>query len=157
MSDIWKTPGWMNQSCIIARSFHHWLGRPLLENLPTDLMAQAEQLYHADWVIVSHNSADDPCLNYANQLALQLWEATPEQLIGMPSRLTAEPMHRDERARMLAQTSEKGYFDRYQGIRISTKGKRFLIENAIVWNLLHPDGSPAGQAAAFHQWSPVHE
>ena len=70
-----------------------------------------------------------------------------------PSRLTAEPMHRDERAEMLRRTSRDGYIDDYRGVRISTTGRRFLIERATVWNVLDTAGQPAGQAATFSDWS----
>ena len=103
-------------------------------------------------MIVSHDTSEDPKLNYGNRKALELWEARSDQLIGMPSRKTAEPMHRDERAKMLAETGTNGYFKGYQGIRISLTGRRFFIENATIWNLVDKAGDAAGQAATFSEW-----
>ncbi len=73
----------------------------------------------------------------------------------MPSRKTAEPVHRDERARMLELTRQQGYIDDYRGVRISAAGRRFRIERAIVWNLVDATGQPAGQAATFAEWTPL--
>jgi len=105
--------------------------------------------------VVSHGTEADPILNYANAAALALWEMTPAQFMQTPSRLTAEPMHRDERARLLERTRRDGYADDYSGVRISATGKRFRIERAIVWNLTDAVGSHRGQAAMFSDWTPV--
>jgi hypothetical protein len=70
-----------------------------------------------------------------------------------PSRLTAEPVNREERARMLAQAKTHEYISDYRGIRISLSGKRFLVERATVWNIHKPDGTQLGQAATFSDWT----
>lgn len=139
------------QAACILRSFHLLLGRRLIE-CGSDDQDNARRLYEAPLVVVSHNTAEDPCLNYANATALKLWECSMETLLGMPSRRTAEAVHRDERARMLERTSRDGFIDDYQGIRISTSGRRFLIRKAIVWNLTTPAGGYCGQAATFDAW-----
>jgi hypothetical protein len=74
------------------------------------------------------------------------------ELIRTASRLTAEPVHRSERARLLAAVSGKGFIDDYSGIRISKTGRRFVIERATVWNLIDDLGAPYGQAATFSEW-----
>ncbi|MEZ6108412.1 MAG: MEKHLA domain-containing protein [Pirellulaceae bacterium] len=79
----------------------------------TTNLARASTRYLA--VIVAHNRDPDPTFVHANDLACQLWRRT--ELVGMPSRLTAEPMHRDERAQLLARTQAHGFVDDYRGIR----------------------------------------
>jgi len=139
------------QALRIVRSFRHWLGYDLLgPGLPEEDVARA--LFEAPFAQVSHGTEADPVLNYGNRTALGLWEVDFQTLTSMPSRLTAEPMERGERARMLEQVSARGYIDDYAGVRISHSGRRFRIENAIVWNLIEEDGSPAGQAAMFREW-----
>ena len=54
----------------------------------------------------------------------------------------------------MERTRRDGFVDDYQGIRISRTGKRFRIEQAIVWNLVDDQGRHAGQAATFDHWSP---
>ena len=85
--------------------------------------------------------------------AQNLWEMNWQQFTKTPSRLSAEPVNREERARMLQQASTKGYINDYRGVRISSTGKHFLIEKAIVWNLANSEGEYCGQAATFSQWS----
>ncbi|MCO6458790.1 MAG: MEKHLA domain-containing protein [Pirellulaceae bacterium] len=131
--------------------FAQLVGRELLDRdgTPED---QAQRLFEAPFVVVAHDTRPDPILCYGNRAALALWEVDIETLLRMPSRLTAEPLHRDERARLLARTAERGYVDDYQGIRVSRTGRRFRIEQAIVWNLRDTSGQPVGQAATFATW-----
>ena len=114
---------------------------------------QAESLFKSPFVVASHGLQADPILNYGNQTALDLWEMNWEQFTKTPSRLTAEPMNREERGRMLEQARTHGYISDYQGIRISSSGKRFLVEQATVWNIHKLDGTPLGQAATFSDWT----
>ena len=65
------------------------------------------------------------------------------------SRLSAEAPLRDERQALLDRVTRHGFIDDYAGIRISAKGRRFAIRQAIVWNLIAVDGTRHGQAAAF--------
>jgi hypothetical protein len=56
---------------------------------------------------------------------------------------------------MQAQTH--GYISNYNGIRISSTGKRFEIKSAIVWNVLDEEDRKCGQAATFSEWSYIDE
>ena len=114
---------------------------------------QARALFDSPIVVVSHGTEADPILNYGNQTALDLWELSWQQLLTMPSRLTAEPVNRAEREWMLEQARGRGFIDTYRGVRISGTGRRFLVENALIWNVLDACYEPIGQAATFSQWT----
>jgi hypothetical protein len=137
----------------LLKSFHHWTGRSLID---TEKNASPEEkakaLFEAPFIVISHGIEPDPILNYGNREALLLWEMDWERFIRTPSRLTAEPLNREERARLLSRVTEKGFIDDYEGIRISATGKRFRIEKAIVWNLADEDQRYCGQAATFDRW-----
>lgn len=139
---------------LLLDSFARLLGRELVPREGTSA-EQAERLFRAPFVVVSHGTEADPVLNYGNAAALALWEMDWATLSSTPSRLTAEPVHRDERARLLARTRTVGFVDDYSGVRISASGKRFLIERAIVWNLAAAGGVHRGQAATFDHWTPL--
>jgi hypothetical protein len=146
-----KNAFFIEQTKRLLQSFKHWTGRDLLA--PAESSSRlAEQLFHAPFVVVSHGVEDDPLLNYGNQTALALWEMPWEEFTRTPSRLTAEPISREERARLLAEVTQKGFIGNYKGVRISRTGRRFLIEQALVWNLLNERGGYCGQAATFHRW-----
>lgn len=158
--DIWQNPSWILRSLEIGTSYERAVGRPLHPEfgsllLDLSLVDEAnfsQALFDAPFVLVSHGTQSDPILNYGNAAALNLWKMDVETLCQMPSRLTAEPVHRDERADMLARVSRDGFIDDYAGIRIAADGSRFRISQATVWNVQSLDGSPAGQAAMFDQW-----
>jgi hypothetical protein len=146
--------GSASHATLILDSFARIVGRELVARDGTSA-DQAERLFRAPFVVVSHGTEIDPILNYGNAAALALWEMTWEELTSTPSRLTAEPVHRDERARLLARTLKHGFVDDYSGVRIAKSGKRFRIERAIVWYLTDATGSLLGQAATFDHWTPL--
>jgi len=135
----------------LLRSYRHWTERELIERVGS-AKEQADALFTAPFVVISHGGGIDPVLNYGNRAALNLWEMTWEELCRTPSRLTAEPIDQVERARMLADAQARGYIADYRGVRISKGGRRFLVEHALVWNVLMADGTRAGQAATFSHW-----
>jgi hypothetical protein len=149
---IWMRPSIITWSQWLLDSFQHWTGRELSarEGSAAD---QAKRLYMAPFVVLSHGMETDPILNYGNRAALELWETTWEQLTATASRQTAEPANQEERARLLRTVEERGYWDRYRGVRISTSGRRFLVEAATVWNVLDGQGRRVGQAATFSTWT----
>ena len=137
----------------LRRSFHALTGRNLIDPALAPEVA-ADALFHAPFVVLSHNTDPDPLLTYGNQSALELFELTWEELIQMPSRLTAEAPDQAERARLLAQVAARGFIDNYAGVRVSRTGKRFRIEQATVWNLTDERGRFCGQAATFCVFHP---
>ena len=147
-------PALLEHALLLLDSFGQFVGRELVsrQGPPAE---QATRLFHAPFVVVSHGCESDPLLNYGNASALALWDMDWSTFVGTPSRLTAEPMHRDERARLLERTRRDGFVDDYSGVRISRTGKRFRIERAVVWNVIDAAGALHGQAATFDQWTPL--
>jgi len=135
----------------LLRSFRHWTGRDLIDPRLGPAEA-ARALYEAEFVVLSHDTATDPCFNYANLAAQGLFELPWSEIVGMPSRRSAEPMAQEERARLLAEVARKGYTLGYRGVRVSASGCRFLILEATVWNLIDDTGALQGQAACFGEW-----
>ncbi|HLX62554.1 MAG TPA: MEKHLA domain-containing protein [Planctomycetota bacterium] len=132
-------------------SFKKWTGRELIARTG-DPAGDARALFDAPFVIVSHGTQADPILNYGNAAALILWEVDWGRLTAMPSRETAEPMHREEREQFMNKVRRDGFVSGYGGIRISSTGKRFRIEDAVIWNVLDEAGAVVGQAAMFERW-----
>jgi hypothetical protein len=150
--EVWQQPSTITWTQILLNSFSQLLGYELISR-EGNLIEQAQALFFASFVVASHGTQTDPLLNYGNQAALQLWEMSWEELTQTPSRLTAEPINREERQIMLQQAAQQGYIDNYRGVRISSTGKRFLIKQAIIWNLSDSQGKFCGQAATFSDWS----
>lgn len=143
-----------DHAALLQSSYRRLLGRALVP--PSDDPAEtARRLFHAPFAVLSHDGAEDPVLNYVNRYVMALWESDWSSLTAMPSRLTAEPMHRAQRAEFLAATRARGFVEGYSGIRISTTGRRFRIEGATIWTVTGAHGRPAGQAAMFSRHAPV--
>lgn len=149
---IWTRPSIVSWSQLLLDSFRLWMERDLLERSGSPA-EQAQTLFEASFVVVSHGTESEPILNYGNRAALELWEMTWEQLTSTPSGQTAEPENREERARMLALAEEQGYFAGYRGTRVSASGRRFLVMGAVVWNVLDHQSRRIGQAATFSRWT----
>jgi hypothetical protein len=145
---------WQNRAVIqhshrLAESFQHWTGQILIEAPAEDL---ARSLFTAPFALVSHGTEADPIFNYGNQQALDLWELDWQTFTQMPSRYSAAPMEREARSQLLAEAEAKGYISSYRGIRISSTGRQFWIENVILWDVLDENQQRCGQAATFSEW-----
>lgn len=148
----WRSTSWVARTQVILNSFRRWLGRELIERTG-DPLDESRRLYEAPRVVVAHGTQEDPLLDYANAAAVTRWETTLPELLGVPSRLTAEPLARPDRQRLLDETRARGCIENYAGVRISRRGKRFRIEGAVVWNLVDEAGQSVGQAATFDAWT----
>ena len=142
---------WTRQSNALLTSYFTLFGQELISRTYHSRQ-DAEGLFLANFAVMSHGVESDPLLNYANKFALNLWGFDPLILISTPSRLTAEPKAQNERDRILKETQRKGFFKNYEGVRISAKGRRFIISNVTIWNVSGTCGEPLGQAATFRNW-----
>jgi hypothetical protein len=137
---------------LMRKSFRHWMGRDFLDHRMNAAEA-ARYLFDAPFVVLSHDTAKDPLFNYGNRTAMNLYGLDWQTLTNTPSRLSAEPVTQEERDRLLAEVTKRGYIDNYRGARIARGGRRFMIENVIVWNLVDGAGFYRGQAAMFRDWT----
>ena len=136
---------------LIRHSYSRWLQTELILESSSELDF-AKRLFEADFAVVTHNTEADPIFNYANQKALALFEFDWHNFTCLPSRFSAEPVNQSERERLLTEVTKNGYIDHYEGIRLSSTGKRFVIKNAMVWNLIDKHQVYQGQAACFKDW-----
>ena len=136
---------------LLLSSYQRLTGRDLL---PPDqnVVTLARRSFEAPFALLSHGLETDPLFNYANRTALDLFEVDWAALIAMPSRASAEPLKQEERARLMQRVLESGYIDDYSGVRIASSGRRFVIEQATVWNVIDAAGELHGQAATFARW-----
>ena len=147
----WRSAPLLEWAGRLCDSFRHWTGRELV-GADSGAEQRADALFNLPAVVVSHGLEADPLLNYGNRAALRLWELEWRELIGMPSRLTAETPNRDTRTRALQAVERDGFMTDYAGIRISARGRRFRISGAVIWNVIDRHGDRLGQAATFSNW-----
>ena len=134
---------------LILTNYRRLFGRDLVES--RDPARAADALFEAPRAVLSALGpvGSDHRFNYANRTALDLFEYTWDELAGQPSSASAEPVHREERRRLLDEVARRGFITDYSGIRVSKTGRRFRIKQATVFNLLDEKGDYLGQAATF--------
>ena len=140
------------QTRILCASYQHWTGLRLID-AEADSPQAMQLLFSAPFAVASHDTQPDPVFNYANRQALELFGMAWEEITKLPSRYSAEPLARKERARLLQRVERYGYVDDYSGVRIARDGRRFMIQNATVWNLIDENGVRCGQAAMIREWT----
>lgn len=112
-----------------------------------------EWLYDAPVCVLAHDADVDPLFVYANRAAQRRFGYALEEMIGLPSRLSADSEHREGRREAFESLRRMGVITGYRGLRVAKDGRRFWIENATLWNLVDERGRYRGQAAAFTRWT----
>jgi hypothetical protein len=133
----------------LLSSYAAALSEPLVPREVPAAQAAAWLYAEAELALVAHDTQADPCFVYANLAAQRCFERPWAELVGMPSRFSAEAPERAARAAMLERVQRDGYVRDYRGIRIAASGRRFWIEGGIIWNIRRADGALGGQAACF--------
>lgn len=136
-------------SAIILASFRRIVGR-LLVPAGLDEGQAVRWLYEdAPCCVLAHDTAADPRFIYANTAAQRCFEYPWAELAVLPSRLSAEAPNRAERQALLDRVARDGFAEGYSGLRISRSGRRFVIEDVTMWQLIDGQGVLLGQGAMF--------
>jgi hypothetical protein len=136
---------------LLTESYSRLVGKPLVPQ-----GKDASWLHsHAPFAVVAHNTGPDPRFIYANRVAQACFEYSWEEFIGLPSRLSAEAPARAERQALLDAVAKNGFMTGYRGVRVAKSGRRFLIEDGLIWELIDEEGVRHGAAATFSSWSDV--
>jgi hypothetical protein len=133
---------------LLTRSYARLVGSPLVPEGAGPMWLYED----APFAVVAHNTDADPRFIYANKTAQACFEYPWDEFIQLPSRLSAEEPNRFERQRLLDAVTRKGFVTGYSGVRISRGGRRFWIQNGVVWQLMNDIGISFGQAAVFDSW-----
>jgi len=136
---------------LLTDSYARLVGAPLV---PPG--KNADWLYRdAPFVVVAHGTDQDPKFIYANQAAQTCFEYSWQEFMTLPSRLSAEASDRAERQKLLDEVTRNGFLSGYRGLRVAKTGRRFIIEDGVVWELVDRAGLRHGQAATFLSWRDV--
>jgi len=133
---------------LMTESYARLVGVPLVP-----VGKDSRWLYdEASFVVLAHNTAPDPIFVYANKAAQACFEYSWDEFVTLPSRLSAGELERAERQALLDAVAQKGFMTGYQGLRVKKSGKRFWMEDGLVWQLIDEAGEWYGQAATFSKW-----
>lgn len=142
-----RKPFYRQHAIDLQRTYQNLIGKPLLSVDSEPPYTSIVELYNAPFALLSHGIEEDPIFNFGNQQALDIFGYSWEVFTALPSRLSTEPLAREERQQLLDEVTANGYIDNYSGIRIAANGRRFKIIDAVVWNIMNDDGDYIGQAA----------
>lgn len=132
----------------IDESFAKLNGKPLPS--PPDTKDRYKWLTEeAPYSILTHNTDKDPSFIYVNEYALKCFKYSLNEMIGLPSRLSAAEKDREERQRLLNKIEEDGIAYNYNGPRVDKNGKFFQIYDGILWQVTDEDGKRLGTGALF--------
>ena len=133
---------------LLTRSHARLVGSPLVP----EGCGPAWLYEEAPFAVVAHNTDADPQFIYANKTAQVQFEYSWDEFTQLKSRFSAEEPNRFERQRLLESVAQKGFVTGYRGLRISRSGRRFWIQDGVVWQLMNEIGITLGQAAVFRSW-----
>lgn len=136
----------------LVRSYVESTGQPFPIEARVDQSLRA-LLQHAPFGLFAHTADPDPLFVLANNTAAREFGYPPEEMIGMPSRLSAAPgIDQEERARLFRALDRSGCFTGYHGRRVRRDGSVFWISDVTIWNIDGADGHRIGQAALIRSF-----
>lgn len=144
-------PFYIKHAWRLCYSYQRWTGKDLVSNYQT-IKNPAEVIFNAPFALVSHGIEPVPVFNFGNRTALELFEIDWDQFIQLPSKESADQENQEDRASLMARVNVNGYEENCCGVRVTSTGKRFLIEGATVWNIIDEQDIYHGQAAMFARW-----
>ena len=106
----WRKDNYLVYVNYILRSYKHFYGDNLLDLYRNSDIEheEAERLFYFQNPLIAHDIQDEPCLNYANFCALKLWAFNWDEMMGMPSHLTAPDSESNARNLILSHVDKHG-------------------------------------------------
>jgi hypothetical protein len=134
---------------LLADSYARWLNQPLVDPALPDEQAARWLYAEAPFGLLAHDTRADPLFMYGNRAAQACFEYSWDELLQLPSRLSARPQQVEDRRQFLQQVSQQGFATGYRGLRVSKSDRSFWINDGTVWQLVDQAGVLRGQAALF--------
>ncbi|MFM8495456.1 MAG: MEKHLA domain-containing protein [Planctomycetia bacterium] len=147
-------PRFITRAQEILDSHRRLLGREVVER-SGDPAEDARRLFDLPQAVLAHDTAPQPCLDWANHAAARAFDATPKSLLGRPSADTAPADARADRHALFDVLARQGFVTGYSGVRISLTGRRFVIDDVTVLEITDAAGRPTGHAAVISATRPA--
>ena len=128
------------------QSFNNYTDKLLPLEKNRDLISSFDECL---FPIASHDA--NGFFNYLNKAALSLFKVTKDQVIGRSTTMTAPKSEQKQRNELLNQVNSHGFIDNYKGIRVTSDGELFQIEDATIWNVVDKNSHKMGQAVIIYK------
>ncbi|MFF4836397.1 MEKHLA domain-containing protein [Streptomyces sp. NPDC001315] len=143
-------------AALLLSSHLRLVGEPLCPAAWETEHDAARWLYEqAPFGLLAHDTSADPRFVYANRTAQDLFGYSWDEIVGLPSRLSARPDGQEDREAFVRAVTAGHYATGYRGLRVAKSGRTFWIEDVTMWDLMDIHGRIHGQAAVFRSWSPA--
>lgn len=134
---------------LIDQSFFMLSGQLLpSEKKETDVERLEWLNNQAPYAILAHNNKEIPNFIYANQFAVSCFKYTEDEILSLPSYLSAAPDNQAERNKILDQVQANNIAFNYNGMRLTKFNESFAINDGVIWKVFEND-EVIGQAALF--------
>ncbi|KAL3134759.1 hypothetical protein ABBQ32_007752 [Trebouxia sp. C0010 RCD-2024] len=129
---------------LMVESYKRKVGKPIMDD--AEIQDIAQLMWEAPFAVLSHDleeSSDAPKFDYANKAALDLMEASWEELVGKPSNAVTEDTQDTENLNtLLAEVGRAGTSSVHSRWLKGLKGRDFCISNGLMWNIETATGLP---------------
>jgi len=132
-----------------------WEERPSLTDTVSNITTAEILDQNSRFGILSHGTQSDPVFNYANVASLILFDEKIEELCSTPSRYSTVPELMDDRSKLISDIENIGYGYIDNAVRITAKGKLFVIKKILVWNIYDDNEIRIGLAAMYDRLSVI--
>lgn len=105
--------------------------------------------YECSAVVLAQDASPEPKFIYANIAAQHLFEFDWMAFRVLEGRQSAELPERAERAELLKRVGQENFVRDYHGVRVTASGRRFSIQDGLVWRMKYLSGEDCGTAALF--------
>jgi hypothetical protein len=131
-----------------SNSLQQYTGKTLLEHM-TEVPSLEAAHENTRFAILSHGTQEDPIYNYFNRAAMETFQYEPEEIYQLPSRKSAPPDLRVDRAALIQASVERGFQVYTEAVRVTKHGQLFQINEGLLWNVYDNEGNRVGQTALF--------
>ena len=124
---------------ILDKSLNDLTSRGLYERMGIDPLEGYQAICQNEkFVLISHNTEDDPIYNFGNVACLRAFVRSWEELCITPSRESVVVRSVDEKLRneLMSKVTSDGFVEGATGIRVTGDGKFIRLIDAVVSNII---------------------
>jgi len=140
---------------LLDKSLKDQTGRGVFDRMAIKLEAELDDIAAVDknkrFVLISHNTEDNPIFNYGNIAGLSAFSHSWEEWCQIPSKESVVLRSIDHalREKLMKKVTDEGFVEGATGIRIRGDGRFIQLRGAVVWNCYNEEGVYYGQACLF--------
>jgi len=140
---------------LLDKSLKDKTGRGVFDRMAIKREAELDDIAAVNknerFVLISHNTEDNPIYNYGNIACLSTFSRSWEELCQIPSSesVVFKSVDHALREKLMKKVTDEGFVEGASGIRTRGDGRFIQLRGAVVWNCYNEEGVYYGQACLF--------